>query len=136
MDLPDNALVLWWLRLVLSSALVVVLGDATLDKLRNWAGVSAFAREHFSKTWLRPVATPLMAVLSLMMALATLGCLIGIGQLLFGAPPAFGFYGAVLSSLTFLALLFGQQVAGNHQGANGIVPLLGLSVLATASFLS
>lgn len=135
MELPDTVVVLWWLRLVLLGALVVILGDATLDKVRNWSGAVAFTRAHFAKTWLRPVSTPLLAILSVMMALATVGCLAGMAQLLFGMPPVLGFHGAVLASLTFLALLFGQQAAGNLEGANGIVPLLVLSVLAVASFL-
>ncbi|HLT31485.1 MAG TPA: hypothetical protein VK013_15725 [Myxococcaceae bacterium] len=135
MELPDNATILWWLRLVLLGALVVILGDATLDKVRNWSGAVAFTREHFAQTRLRALSTPLLAILSVMMGLATLGCLAGMVQLLVGSPPVFGFHGAVLASLSFLALLFGHQIAGNLAGANAIVPLLVLSVLAVASFL-
>lgn len=135
MELSENAMVFWWLRLVLLGGLVVILGDATLDKIRNWSGAAAFTREHFSKTRLRALSTPLLAILSVMMALATVGCVAGIAQLLLGMPPWLGFHGAVLASLSFLALLFGHQAAGNLDGANAIVPLLILSILAVASFL-
>src|SRR5690606_4436702 len=106
------------------------------DKVRNWSGAVAFTREHFAKTRLRALSTPLLAILSVLMALATVACVAGIAQLLLGMSPVLGFYGAVMASLSFLALLFGHQAAGNLAGANGIVPLLVLSVLAVASYLS
>ena len=48
-------------------------------------------------------------------------CLAGMYQLISTGDTLFAFYGAILSCITLLMLLFGQRVAKDYEGAKTIV---------------
>jgi len=52
---------------------------------------------------------------------AGLVCLLGVLQLAVTGDHTIAFYGAIVSSLTFLMLLFGQRIAKDYEGAKTIV---------------
>lgn len=128
--LPSGDTTRWLVRLLLTLLLAILFVDAALEKFRDWRGTLGFFREHFAKTWLRPFVVPLLAVLTGMMTAAALACLGGVAQLLAGQPPSLAWWGAALSAATLLSLFFGQQVAKDHAGANGLVPFFLASLFA------
>ncbi len=128
-DLPSSLTTLWWLRLLLLGCLALVMTDAALDKATGWSGNAEYVKKVFGSSRLRPLAVPLLAVLAVLMGSAALGCLGGIVQLLLGVPPSLGWLGALLSCLTFLALLFGLQIGRDHDSAKGVVVYFLISVL-------
>lgn len=128
--LPSADTTRWLVRLLLTLLLAILFTDAALEKFRDWSGTLGFFREHFGKTWLRPFVTPLLMVLTAMMTAAAIGCLGGAVQLLLGRPPVLAWWGAALSAATLLSLFFGQQVAKDHAGANGLLPFFLASLFA------
>lgn len=90
------------------------------DKILDWKGNKKWLAEHFANTPLSRMVPALMAVLLLVEVAAGLLCLLGIGELLLGAPAGTAFAGAVLSNLALLMLLFGQRVAKDYDGARTI----------------
>lgn len=128
--LPSGETTRWFVRLVLTLFLAILFTDAALAKLRDWQGNLRFFREHFEKTWLRPLVAPLLAVLTVMMVTTALALIGGTVQLLLGRPPWLAWVGAALSAATLLSLFFGQQVAQDLPGANALVPFLLASLFA------
>jgi hypothetical protein len=128
--LPSGDTTRWLLRLLLTLLLAIVFTDAAIEKFRDWSGTLGFFREHFAKTWLRPFVAPLLAVLTGLMVAAAIACAGGVVQLLLGQPPSLAWWGAALSAVTLLSLFFGQQVAKDHAGANGLVPFFLASLFA------
>lgn len=133
LPLPSHDVVIWWLRLLLLLAIALVMGDAALDKVRDWQGNAGYAREVFSKSILRSLAVPMLFVLALMMGAAAIASAAGIVQLLLGRSPGFGLVGAVLSALVFLGLLFGLQIGKNHEAAKGVTVYFLVSAVAVWS---
>jgi len=128
-DLPSSETTLWWIRLLFLGCLALVMTDAALDKATGWTGNAEHVKKMFERSRLRSLAVPLLGVLSVLMGTAALGCLGGIVQLLWGAPPSLGWLGALMSSVTFLALLFGLQIGRDHDSAKGVAVYFLISVL-------
>jgi hypothetical protein len=128
--LPAADTTRWLIRLLLTVLLAILFTDAALEKFRDWGGTLGFFREHFAKTFLRPFVVPLLALLTVMMTAAALACLGGVVQLLLGQTPALAWWGAAISAATLLSLIFGQQVAKDHAGANGLLPFFLASLFA------
>lgn len=129
LSLPSDATTLCWVRLLLTGGLALVLGDAALDKFRDWSGNAGYVKQVFAKSALLPLAVPLLAVLATLMTLGALACLGGVVQLLFGWSPGLAWAGALFAALTFLGLLFGLQIGKNHEAAKGVTIYFALSVL-------
>jgi len=128
--LPTGDTTRWLVQLLLILLLAIVFVDAALEKFRDWSGTLGFFREHFAKTWLAPFVAPLLAVLTVLMTATAVACVGGAVQLLLGRPPLLAWWGAALAAVTLLSLFFGQQVAKDHAGANGLVPFFLASLFA------
>ena len=90
------------------------------DKLFYWKDNVNWLKGHFEKTFLAnfvPIA--LMKILILELIAGTLA-LIGIIQLLINNGKSFGFWACFISCITLCALLFGQRVAKDYDGARTI----------------
>ncbi len=93
------------------------------DKIKDWKGNVAWLTDHFAATILaKQVPFALLTVLLLEIVAGVL-CVSGIIQLI--VEPAvtggLGFYGAIVSCITLLMLLFGQRLAKDYDGARTIV---------------
>lgn len=90
------------------------------DKLFFWKDNVDWLKGHFEKTFLEKfVPIALMKILILELIAGTLA-LIGIVQLLINNGKSFGFWACVISCITLCALLFGQRVAKDYDGARTI----------------
>ncbi len=100
------------------------------DKLFYWNDNVSWLKEHFSKTILKnhvPLALGKILVLELASGILSI---VGMVQLVLNGDREYGFYAAILSSLTLLALLFGQRLAKDYDGARTIVIYFIPAVLA------
>lgn len=102
------------------------------DKIKDWKGNVAWLTDHFAATILaKQVPLALMMVLVLEIVAGVL-CVSGILQLFVQqhVTNGLGFYGAIVSCITLLFLLFGQRLAKDYDGARTIVIYFIPAVLA------
>jgi uncharacterized membrane protein YphA (DoxX/SURF4 family) len=102
------------------------------DKIKDWKGNVAWLTDHFAATiFAKQVPIALMIVLVLEIIAGVL-CVSGILQLLVQqhVTNGLGFYGAIVSCITLLFLLFGQRLAKDYDGARTIVIYFIPAVLA------
>ncbi|MDA9089346.1 DoxX family protein [Maribacter arcticus] len=100
--------------------LIITFLQSGFDKISDWNGNVSWLKEHFSKTPFRNTVPLMVGIILVTEVLAGILCLAGMYQLIFNGDTSFAFYGAILSSITLLMLLFGQRVAKDYEGAKTI----------------
>ena len=91
-----------------------------IDKIIDWKGNLSWLQGHFKDTPLKDLVAILLATILLSEVLSGVLCAIGFYQLIFIGESTIAFYGATLSCITLLMLLFGQRVAKDYDGARTI----------------
>lgn len=107
--------------ILILALLAVTFLQSGYDKIKDWKGNVEWLKGHFSESVLaNKVPIALFTILILEIFSGVL-CVSGIIEL-FGSPSSeVGLYGAVLSSITLIFLLFGQRIAKDYDGARTIV---------------
>ena len=100
--------------------LIITFLQSGLDKISDWSGNLSWLKEHFAKTWLRNVVPLLLAMVLLSETISGTLCAIGIYQILALGSSSLAFYGAIVSCISLLMLLFGQRLAKDYEGAKTI----------------
>ncbi|EAR02793.1 DoxX family membrane protein [Maribacter sp. HTCC2170] len=100
--------------------LVITFIQSGLDKIMDWNGNISWLRGHFSKTFLGGMVPFLVATILILEIVAGILCIIGIYQLVAEGKSALALYGAILSCIALLMLLFGQRIAKDYDGARTI----------------
>ena len=106
-----------------------------LDKVFDWKGNLGWLTGHFSKTFLAPMVSVMLATITVM-ELAT-GFLAAAGIIYFLVTGSLGviFWASVIGAASIAALFFGQRVAKDYPGAAVLVPyFLLLLVLMLLSY--
>ncbi|XLS29251.1 DoxX family protein [Flavobacteriaceae bacterium M23B6Z8] len=105
--------------------LLVFLGitfvQSGLDKIIDWKGNLSFIKSHFADTFLKNFVPAMLGTILLLELIAGVLSLLGIWELLSQENTTLGYYGAIISCITLLMLLFGQRVAKDYEGAKTIV---------------
>ncbi len=111
--------------------LTITFIQSGFDKIFAWNGNVEWLKGHFSKVILLKNQVPLALFTLLMLELIS-GILSFIGaiNLIINADKTVGYFGAVVSSITLLFLLFGQRLAKDYDGARTIVIYLIPAILA------
>jgi hypothetical protein len=93
-----------------------------LDKVFDWKGNVEWLTGHFSKTFLAPMVTMMLATITVM-ELAT-GFLSAAGIIYFLATGSLAviFWASALGAASITALFFGQRVAKDYPGAAVLIP--------------
>jgi uncharacterized membrane protein YphA (DoxX/SURF4 family) len=91
------------------------------DKLKDWKGNVSWLNEHFKGTFFSNNVPVALAIILILEIISGVFCVSGIINLLFNGSKLLGFYGALLSSITLIFLLFGQRIAKDYDGARTIV---------------
>ncbi|MGG7036563.1 MAG: DoxX family protein [Flavobacterium sp.] len=110
--------------------LAVTFVQSAHDKIFEWKGNVEWLKGHFANTILKnqvPMALAMLLVLELITGVLTL---VGCVKLYFNDDRIFGFYGAVLSSITLIIMLLGQRIAKDYDGARTIAIYFVPAVLA------
>ena len=107
--------------ILILALLAVTFLQSGYDKIKDWKGNVEWLKGHFAESVLaNQVPIALFTILILEIFSGVL-CVSGIIEL-FGSPSSeVGLYGAVLSSITLIFLLFGQRIAKDYDGARTIV---------------
>jgi diacylglycerol kinase len=118
------------MRILVSAFLAILFLQSGIDKVVDRRGNLEWLRGHFAKSPLAGMV-PLMvtAITILEIAAGTLnvvGCVLIISL----RDPIVAFYGAILSTVSILALFFGQRIAKDYAGAAILVPYFLLTLVA------
>lgn len=101
--------------------LIITFMQSGFDKLSDWKGNLSWLKDHFKNTPLKNIVPLLLRIVLITEVLAAILCAFGIYQLLTEERTELALYGAILSCITLLMLLFGQRVAKDYEGARTIV---------------
>lgn len=91
------------------------------DKFTDWNSNVAWLKEHFAGTFLANKVSLSLKVVMILEIIAGILCCVGILELSISGGNTFGMYGATISCITLLMLLFGQRIAKDYDGARTIV---------------
>lgn len=100
--------------------LIITFLQSGFDKITDWNGNISWLKEHFSKTPFKNVVPLLVGIILVTEVVAGLLCVVGVYQILSSGETSTALYGAILSSITLLMLLFGQRIAKDYEGAKTI----------------
>jgi hypothetical protein len=100
-----------------------------IDKVVDWSGNLGFLKSHFSKSFLAPMVTPMLATITAM-ELAT-GFLAAVGIIYFfvNGSTLLMFYASVAGAASITGLFFGQRIAKDYPGAAVLIPYFILLLL-------
>ena len=111
-------------QILLFIFLAITFLQSGIDKIMDWKGNLSWLTGHFSKTFLKNTVPLLLGTILLMELVSGVLSVVGMVQFIISGDSVLGFYGAMLSGITLLMLLFGQRVAKDYEGARTIVVYL------------
>ena len=97
--------------------LIIIFLQSGIDKITDWGGNLSWLKGHFSKTPLKNIVPMMLGTVLIIEVIAAILCFIGVYQLASSGSSDMAFYGAILSSVALLMLLFGQRMAKDYAGA-------------------
>ena len=100
--------------------LIITFLQSGIDKIIDWKGNLGWLQGHFKDTPLKGLVSLLLATILLTEVFAAVLCLVGLYQLIVTGNNALALYGAILSCIALLMLLFGQRIAKDYDGARTI----------------
>jgi uncharacterized membrane protein YphA (DoxX/SURF4 family) len=109
--------------LLVLAFLAVTFLQSGYDKIKDWKGNVEWLNGHFGNTILAKQVPFALGTVLLLEIVSGVLCVSGIIQNIMQAVVirGLGFYGAILSCVTLLFLLFGQRLAKDYDGARTIV---------------
>jgi hypothetical protein len=107
-------------EIVLISFLAITFGQSSLDKVFDWNGNLDWLKSHFDDSPLKAVVPALFFILAITELSAAVLSVLGLVQVVRGAGNDLAFWGAAVSCLALLMLLFGQRIAKDYDGARTI----------------
>lgn len=100
--------------------LAVTFIQSGADKVSDWKGNVGWLKQHFQKTFLKNSVPMALFTVLILELIAGILCVAGTIQLLTNNGRTYGFYGAVVSCIALILLLFGQRLAKDYDGARTI----------------
>ena len=107
-------------EILLLGFLAITFLQSGLDKVFDWSGNLSWLKSHFGKSFLKGIVPALVFILTVTELAAGLLSLAGVVQMVRGGGDDLAFWGAAVSCLAFLMLLFGQRIARDYDGARTI----------------
>lgn len=107
-------------EIILLTFMIITFLQSGIDKIIDWRGNLSWLKGHFEKTPLKNMVPLLLATVLLVEMAAGILCAMGIFQLMSSGGIKFGLYGAIVSCIALLMLLFGQRIAKDYEGARTI----------------
>ncbi|MBU8894187.1 DoxX family protein [Corallococcus sp. H22C18031201] len=125
----DSSAFTQWLPQVLCAAFLAILFlQSGVDKVVDWKGNLGWLTGHFSKSPLRGVVAPMLAVLTLMELASGAVSAAGVVSLVVSGATRLAWMGAALSASSLVCLFFGQRMAKEYGGAAALVPYFLLAI--------
>lgn len=109
--------------LLVLAFLAITFLQSGYDKIKDWKGNVEWLTGHFANTILAKQVPFALGIVLVLEVVSGILCVSGIIQHLVQdvVIRGLGFYGAILSCITLLSLLFGQRLAKDYDGARTIV---------------
>ncbi len=107
-------------ELLLLLFLIITFLQSGIDKIIDWKGNLSWLKQHFAKSILKNSVPILLGIVLITEIIAGLLCIAGIYQIIAMKQTDLAFYGALLSCIALLMLLFGQRMAKDYEGAKTI----------------
>ncbi len=101
--------------------LAITFLQSAYDKFTDFKGNLSWLTSHFAGTIFENKVDKALKVLLGFEIIAGILCIVGVIEMSISGGTAFGKYGASLSCVTLLMLLFGQRIAKDYDGARTIV---------------
>jgi len=108
---------LWLLQALPTAFLAILFLQSSIDKVIDFRGNQGYLTQHFEKSPLRGVVTPMLVTLTIVELSAGVLCGVGLVELVVLGLPRIAFWGIAVAALAFLALFFGQRLAKDYTGA-------------------
>jgi uncharacterized membrane protein YphA (DoxX/SURF4 family) len=102
--------------------LAIVFLQSGLDKVFDWKGNLSWLSGHFANSPLAGPVAPLLAVLTVAEVAAGALSALGVLQILLLRSTTLAAWGAILSAVSLLMILFGQRLAKAYADAAVLVP--------------
>ncbi|HXF43626.1 MAG TPA: hypothetical protein VNK26_07785 [Pyrinomonadaceae bacterium] len=115
--------------LIMSLFIAILFIQSGLDKVFDWSGNLSWLNGHFSKTFLSPFVSIMLATITVTELAAGFTAAAGIIYYFIAKSTVVIFFAGVLSALSITALFFGQRVAKDYAGAAVLVPYFILMIL-------
>ncbi|MEQ8903981.1 DoxX family membrane protein [Ekhidna sp.] len=109
--------------------LAILFLQSGLDKVFNYKGNMEWLSGHFEKSPLKNMVNIMVPVITVLEVFSGLFCALGIIQLLVDGSAQMGLIGAQLSTISILALFFGQRVAQDYVGAATLTTYFIISIM-------
>jgi uncharacterized membrane protein YphA (DoxX/SURF4 family) len=100
-----------------------------LDKVFDWKGNLDWLTGHFSKTFVAPFVTPMLATITVLELATGILAAVGVVYVLAIGSTIVIFYASVVGAASITALFFGQRVAKDYAGAAVLVPYFILMIV-------
>jgi len=97
--------------------LIITFLQSGIDKITDWKGNVSWLIGHFKDTPMRGIVPLMLGIILVAEVVAGILCLVGVYQLSVDGTSIIALYGAILSCITLLMLLFGQRMAKDYAGA-------------------
>lgn len=94
---------------------------SSFEKLTDWNGTMNWLQSHFANTFVVKYLKICLILVLVMEIITGVFCVSGIIELALKPTSKIAWYAAVFSCFTLLALLFGQRIAKDYDGARTIV---------------
>jgi len=107
----------WLLQSLPTAFLAILFLQSGIDKVIDFRGNQGYLTQHFEKSPLRGVVTPMLVTLTIVELSAGVLCGVGLVELVVLGLPRIAFWGITVAALAFLALFFGQRLAKDYTGA-------------------
>ncbi|RKN82791.1 DoxX family protein [Ulvibacterium marinum] len=100
--------------------LIITFLQSGIDKVFDWKGNLTWLKEHFAGTPLQNLVPALLGIVLLSETTAGILCAVGLYQIVIMGNDTIALYGAMMSCISLLMLLFGQRTAKDYEGAKTI----------------
>ncbi len=107
-------------ELLLLIFLIITFLQSGIDKVVDWKGNLSWLIGHFKESPLNGLVPLMLGTVLLTEIVAGVLCGIGLYQIVFTGESEMALYGAIMSCVSLLMLLFGQRVAKDYEGSKTI----------------
>ncbi|WP_370087853.1 DoxX family protein [Ekhidna sp.] len=109
--------------------LAILFLQSGLDKVLNYKGNKEWLTGHFANSPLKKITGLMIPMITVLEVASGVCCAAGIYFFIFESSAQVGLIGAQLSTLSILALFFGQRVAQDYAGAATLTTYFIISIM-------
>ena len=104
-------------EILILTFLVITFLQSGIDKITDWKGNVSWLIGHFKDTPLKGIVPLMLGIVLIVEVVAGVLCVVGAYELATSGTNTMALYGAILSCVALLMLLFGQRMAKDYAGA-------------------